>query len=120
MLHGMADPIFSPMESVDYVERIARDAGSAQEAASFARLFLVPGVNHCRGGIGTEEFDALSPLVDWVEQGKAPDRILARSSPANRIHPDRSRPLCAWPSYPKYNGSGNVESAENFACATDR
>ena len=120
MLHGMADPIFSPAESVDYIERIAGDAGGAEEAASFARLFLVPGVNHCRGGIGTEDFDALSALVEWVEQGKAPDRILARSSPSNRVHPDRSRPLCAWPSYPKYDGRGDHESAESFACTTDR
>ena len=118
MLHGMADPIFSPAESIDYVERVApRRRRRPEVAASFARLFLVPGVNHCRGGIGTEDFDALSPLVDWVEKGKAPDRILAKSSRANREHPNRSRPLCAWPSYPKYDGSGDVESASSYSCA---
>ena len=114
IVHGMADPIFSAAESIDYVERVARDAGGNETAAKFVRHFPVPGMNHCRDGNGTDRFDALAAMVDWVEKGVAPDRIDAKVAPANRVHPNRSRPLCAWPSYPHYDGKGDPEKRFEF------
>jgi hypothetical protein len=87
-----------------------------------ARLFAMPGITHCGGGIGVERFDALTALMDWVEKGVAPERITASVSPANREipagwSPTRSRPLCPWPRYAKYKG-GDIEQADSFECAT--
>ncbi len=116
IVHGTADPIFSANESVDYFRRVADAAGGTQQAQEAVRLFLVPGMNHCRGGIGTDDFDALSSMVGWVEKGEAPARIDAKVSPSNRVTPDRGRPLCAFPAYPRYDGVGDKESAASFAC----
>jgi feruloyl esterase len=83
-------------------------------------VFTIPGVTHCGGGVGLDRFDALEALTDWVEKGKAPERIIASVNPANREIPAswsaiRSRPLCPWPQYAKYQG-GDVETATSFAC----
>ncbi len=108
--HGLADPIFSPHESVDYYQRLVAAQGSGQD---LARLFLVPGMGHCQGGAATDTWDGLQALVDWVEGGKTPERITAKGSV---VYPQRSRPLCAYPSYAHYNGSGDIEDANNFSC----
>ena len=89
-------------------------------------LYLVPAMNHCRAGPATDQFDLLGPLVDWVEQGKAPAAVPARVRGAGTQVPnpelpagwaaDRSRPLCPWPQVARYNGSGDAERAENFSC----
>ncbi len=109
--HGLADPIFSADEMVDYYQRLQRQHGAS--TSDFARLFLIPGMSHCQGGAATDTWDGLAALVDWVEKGQAPQRILARGS---QVFPGRSRPLCAWPQYAHYNGSGDGENAENFSC----
>ena len=85
-----------------------------------ARVFPVPSMGHCVGGPSTDQFDALGALVDWVEQGKAPDRIVASVSPRNTELPadwskTRSRALCPWPQVARYTG-GDAESAASFAC----
>jgi len=85
-------------------------------AADVYRLFMVPGMFHCRGGIGTDRFDALTPLVNWVEGGTAPDQI-----PAMRVENGevtRTRPLCPYPQVATYTGSGSIDDASNFICAT--
>jgi feruloyl esterase len=111
LAHGMADPIFSADEVVDYYQRMQREhAGSAAE---FARLFLIPGMGHCQGGAATDNWDGLGALVEWVEQGKAPERIVASGS---TVFPGRTRPLCTWPRYAHYKGTGNPEDAANFEC----
>ncbi len=119
IVHGMADPIFSANESIDYFRRAAQAAGGTEQAHQAMRLFLVPGMNHCRGGSGTDDFDALAAMVGWVEKNQAPVRIEARVSPANRVTPDRSRPLCAYPAYARYDGKGPGESAASFVCTAD-
>ena len=79
----------------------------------WSRLFLVPGMGHCGGGARTlDQFDLLTPLVDWVESGKAPERVIA-TSPAS---PGESRPLCPFPSYPRYSGTGDPRDAANHVC----
>ncbi len=109
--HGLADPIFSPHDSIDYYQRLNAENGAA--ARDFARLFLIPGMGHCQGGAATDAWDGLQAMVDWVEKGQAPTQILAKGT---AVFPDRTRPLCAYPSVARYNGSGNVEDAASFSC----
>ena len=109
--HGLADPIFSPLDTIDYYQRATATQGAP--AQDFARLFLIPGMGHCSGGAATDRWDGLGALVDWVEKGSAPERIVATGS---SVFPGRSRPLCAYPRHAQYNGSGNIEDAANFSC----
>jgi feruloyl esterase len=110
--HGTADPIFSSNEVVDYQKRV-NDALGVARAAEFTRTYLVPGMNHCAGGPATDDFDGLSALVAWVEEGRAPQRIPARGT---RMLPGVSRPLCPWPSVARYKGSGDANSESSFEC----
>jgi feruloyl esterase len=109
--HGMADPIFSPHEMVDYYRRLTAKHGAA--TADFSRLFLIPGMGHCQGGAATDSWDGLGALVDWVEKGQAPQRIVATGT---TVYPGRTRPLCPYPQYAHYDGSGNPEDAASFSC----
>jgi predicted enzyme related to lactoylglutathione lyase len=116
--HGTADPIFSALESVDYYQHLARNNGGPDATARWARLFLVPGMNHCAGGPATDSFDGLAAIVDWVEKGTAPSRIEASARPGTSYFPGRTRPLCAYPSYARYTGNGSLEDGANFTCVT--
>ena len=117
IFHGTADGIFSASESVDYFQRLAANNGGVAATRTWARLFLVPGMNHCLGGPATDSYDGLSAIVDWVEKGTAPERVPASALATNRYFPNRTRPLCPFPSYARYAGRGNVEDAASFACA---
>jgi Tannase and feruloyl esterase len=113
--HGMSDPWFSAFDTLGYYERVVRDNGGLAKTRRFARLFLVPGMGHCMGGPATlDRFDLLTPLVNWVEHGKAPRSVVA----TGRDFPGRSRPLCAWPSHAQYKGHGNPNDASSFYCRT--
>jgi feruloyl esterase len=120
--HGWADPLISPLHTLEYYQKVAAYfAGQpgpedAQVAAieDFARLFLAPGVNHCGGGPGPDQFDALGALENWVERGVAPERIVASHLTHGTV--DRTRPLCAYPSTAVYTGHGSTDEAANFAC----
>lgn len=114
--HGVSDAIFSVDDTEAWWRRVQRAGGGAD----VARLFEVPGMNHCRGGPATDQFDAVSAIVRWVEHGEAPDRIVARARAANTDLPanwarDRSRPLCPYPQVARYT-SGDPERAESFRC----
>jgi feruloyl esterase len=109
--HGMTDPIFSPLELADYQQRLQQAHGAA--TGQFARSFLVPGMTHCSGGPATDDFDGLSALVRWVEQGEAPARVLAKGSGA--VPASVSRPLCPFPTVARYDG-GDVNAAASFSC----
>lgn len=115
-IHGMADPIFSADEVVEYYERLAANHGGIAATQSFARTFLVPGMAHCSGGPATDTTDSLQAMVDWVEKGVAPDTLAARASATNAYFPNRTRPLCPYPKFAKYKGSGSIEDAANFSC----
>ncbi|OYV00740.1 MAG: tannase/feruloyl esterase family alpha/beta hydrolase [Burkholderiales bacterium PBB5] len=110
--HGMADPIFSARELVDYQQRLNNTHGAAA-TAQWARSFLVPGMGHCAGGPATDRFDGLSALVRWVEQGQAPDQVLASGS--GTLPTSLGRPLCPWPQQARYTG-GDAQSATSFSC----
>jgi pimeloyl-ACP methyl ester carboxylesterase len=113
--HGTADPIFSPLDTIAYLDKLKERYGA--EVPDFARLFLIPGMNHCSGGPATDAFDALSALDTWVEKGVAPETILAKARKVSGVPwPERTRPLCAWPKVATYKGSGDVEEAASFDC----
>lgn len=112
LAHGMADGIFAPQDTVDYFEAVKREHGA--QADSFMRLYLVPGMGHCGGGPATDSFDALGAAVRWVEQGEAPDALLAKANPGSPFK-GRSRPLCPYPKQATYKG-GDIEQATSFAC----
>jgi feruloyl esterase len=109
---GISDPVFSTNDIVQYYDRFVHNNGGIDKAQSIAELFLVPGMAHCAGGPATDQFDALTELEHWVEQGKAPQRILA----TGRAFPNRTRPLCPYPQFASYVGTGNPEDAANFVC----
>lgn len=112
--HGMADPIFSATDTVAYIDALTQRFGKAD---AFARLYLVPGMNHCAGGPATDQFDALTALDDWVETGRVPQSLLAKARSVPGVPwPGRTRPLCPYPSYAQYAGSGSIEDAANFVC----
>ncbi|HEY6983142.1 tannase/feruloyl esterase family alpha/beta hydrolase [Reyranella sp.] len=120
LFHGQADPVFSLNDTIRWYRKL--DANLDGKAADFARLFAMPGVTHCGGGIGLDRFDTLSALTDWVENGVAPDRITASADPANKEippswSPARTRPLCPWPKYARYKG-GDIEKESSFECAS--
>jgi hypothetical protein len=108
--HGLSDPWFSPLDTLDYYRRLGN-------VSDWSRVFLVPGMGHCQGGAATlDRFDALTAMVDWVEKGVAPDAITA----TGKSFPGRSRPLCAYPKYARYKGEGDPEDAKNFECTEPR
>ncbi len=123
--HGTADPIFSSDDTTRWYEGLMQANGG--DAGNFARFYPIAGMNHCSGGPATDQFDMLTPLVDWVEKGQKPGPVIASARGAGNaagVNADvpanwaanRSRPLCAYPQVAKYKGSGSVEEAGNFSC----
>jgi hypothetical protein len=113
VFHGASDPVFSLNDTLAWYREV--DQLEHGTAFNFVRVFAVPGMAHCAGGPATDQFSAFEALVDWVEKGTPPDRILAKAGPASPW-PGRSRPLCPYPKYARYTGSGSIEDAQNFSC----
>jgi feruloyl esterase len=110
--HGVSDPWFSAQDTVQYYERLGADNDEVP-LDQWSRLFLVPGMGHCGGGERTlERFDLLDAVVEWVERGRAPDRVIANVTSA----PGETRPLCPYPAYAQYKGSGDARDAANYGC----
>jgi hypothetical protein len=130
MYHGWSDAAIPPMSSVIYYQNVVAKMG-AKDSAQFVRLFMVPGMQHCSGGPGPNSFgqgavtggdpmhDVDAAIQRWVEQGTAPEQIIATKykgmSPTSGVA--RTRPLCKYPQVAKYNGSGSTDDAANFSCA---
>ncbi len=112
MYFGWADPQLNPRMGVEYYEDVLAKMGPA--TPEFARLFMVPGMFHCGGGVGTSTFDVATHLVDWVEAGKAPDVIQASRIVNSQVV--RTRPLCPYPQVARYKGTGSIDEAANFSC----
>ena len=107
--HGMADPIFSPKESEAYFNKLHQSSGGKE----MSRLFQIPGMGHCQGGAATDSWDGLQAMVDWVEKGQTPELIVAKGT---QVYPGRTRPICSYPKFAAYKGSGSLEDASNFSC----
>jgi feruloyl esterase len=122
--HGVSDAVFSELDTRAWVDRVA---SNVPNSSNVVRHFSVPSMSHCSGGPAADQFDALTPLVQWVEQGKAPQAILASvrgAGNAGGVNAElpkewsatRTRPLCAYPAVAKYKGTGSIENAANFSC----
>ncbi|MEY4751829.1 MAG: hypothetical protein RIQ60_4043 [Pseudomonadota bacterium] len=125
LFHGVSDAIFSASDTAALMQRLDKAQGG--HAADFARYFPVPGMAHCSGGPATDQFDALTPLVRWVEQGEAPAGLPAQARGAGNAggvnaelpagwSAERRRVLCPWPQVSRYVGSGSLDDAASFAC----
>ncbi|MEJ2639369.1 MAG: tannase/feruloyl esterase family alpha/beta hydrolase [Desulfosarcinaceae bacterium] len=117
--HGQSDPVFSVNDTIDWYETLT--ANHRGDATDFVRLFVIPNMNHCSGGCATDQFDALTALVEWVEEGQAPDFLIASLDPENEEVPsdwssNRTRPLCVWPEVAVFD-SGDPEAYDSFHCA---
>jgi feruloyl esterase len=111
--HGWSDPQIAPGTSVDYYQSVLDKLGSSNVMKSH-RLFMVPGMNHCGGGDGTDTFDMLAALEQWVEKGTAPNQIPASHVANGAV--TKTRPLCPYPQTASYKGSGSTDDAANFVC----
>lgn len=120
--HGWNDQLIAPLNSVNYYASVEKALGDSNKATGKIRdsyrLFMEPGMSHCQGGDGpsASTSDMLTALEQWVEQGKAPDRIVASHLTGGKT--DRTRPLCPYPEVAVYNGKGSTDDAQNFTCKT--
>lgn len=112
--HGWSDPQISPANATQYFEQVSTLLGGREAIHDSFRLFMAPGMAHCGGGTGPDSFDMVSALEEWVENGRAPDSVLAVQS--RNGNETRSRPLCPYPEVATYTGTGSIDSAENFVC----
>ena len=109
---GWADTALNPLRAIEYYEHVEETMSSAEE---FYRLFMIPGMFHCGAGAGADQFDAFTPLIEWVEAGKAPERIVGAHLAERTV--EFSRPHCPYPQVVQYKGSGVPEAAESFECS---
>ena len=135
LYHGWNDPAISAVNTVNYYQSVV-DVMGQDGFDSFARVYMVPGMQHCDGGVGPDSFGENGPwpnvsdphqslqlsLEQWVEKGTAPKEIVATkfSGPFNSGHAEMKRPLCAYPKVMKYKGSGDENDASNFVCENER
>jgi feruloyl esterase len=110
--HGWADPAISPYGTVAYYHAVTERMGGTQATERFARLFMLPGVSHCGGGQGPDSIDALTPMLDWVEQGTPPDRLVATQRQGGSVV--RTRPVFPYPLVARYDGTSSTDDAANF------
>jgi len=112
--HGWNDQQISPLNSVNYYKSVQEKLGGASAVGSSYRLFMAPGVLHCGGGQGPDQFNPMGALERWREARIAPDEILAAHVTNGVV--DRTRPLCPYPQVAVYKGIGSTNDAANFAC----
>lgn len=113
LYHGWADPGPAPENTINYYQAVSKKLGGNQE--DWMRLFLLPGVGHCGGGVGPDQADFLGALERWKESGAAPTSIVAARNAAQGLT-EMTRPLCPYPQVAKYSGSGSTDDAKNFSC----
>ena len=112
LYHGWADTGVNPFTTVRYFERVEQTMHG--QTHDFARLYMVPGMFHCRGGLNVDRFDAVTAVIGWVENGTAPQALVA--SRVEQGYVVRTRPLCPFPQSARYRGEGSTDNARNFSC----
>jgi feruloyl esterase len=120
LYHGWNDQVIFPEGTIDYYAKVdatlaGKPSPTNRKTTDFFRLFMVPGMTHCRGGPGTSEFDAQAAIEAWVERGIAPGRIEASHREDGTV--TRTRPLCPYPQTARYDGTGDPNQAASFVCA---
>ena len=113
---GWADQLVVPSATPDYYDEVVDGMGGLRSVQAFARLFMVPGVYHCAGGYLPYQTDFFAPIVPWVEQGMAPDEVVATAALPGGV--TRTRPVFPYPARATYTGSGSVDDAANFVAVT--
>jgi feruloyl esterase len=113
--HGWTDPGIPAFNTLGYMQTVEQEMGK-EAVDEFVRVYMAPGVNHCGGGVGPNQWDMLTPLVSWLEEGVAPTSIVAASVDADG-ETTRTRPLCPHPQVARYDGQGDPDVASSFACA---
>jgi hypothetical protein len=118
MWNGTTDTSVSPKDNARYYDSVVSRMGKPA-ADDVVELFQAPGVGHCFGGAGPDQIDLLKAVVTWVEQGTAPSaqNLLHRKLDANGAT-TMARPVCKYPAYPRYKGSGDLNDPASFACST--
>jgi len=111
---GWADPVVPPQDTASYYEAVAKTMGGYDKTRDFFRFFAAPGMGHCAGGPGPNQFEALAALEQWVEKGIAPDKLIASHTSNGKV--DRTRPLCPYPQVARWKGTGSIDEAANFSC----
>jgi Tannase and feruloyl esterase len=132
--HGWNDQTLQPEYSPQYYEELVKANGGLEQTQGFYRLFMVPGLNHCSGGIGASNFggvgqqippvrdaahDLQTALENWVERGTAPAQFIGTKFADNQAATrtvQYTRPVCLYPTVPRYKGTGDPNDAANFAC----
>ena len=112
LYHGWNDQLIPPENTINYYSGVLAKMGAAQD--NWVRLFMEPGMQHCAGGPGPNQFNAIGALERWRESGIPPGRIIASRVTNNTV--DMTRPLCPYPQVAKWTGTGNTNDAENFVC----
>jgi len=115
--HGLADQLIPAAGTVEYYKRVQERMGGPSKTVRFARLFLIPGVDHGFRGAGATPTGQMEALIRWVEEGHAPDKLIAeRRDATGKV--TRTRALFPYPQVAKYKGSGSTDDAENFVKST--
>jgi feruloyl esterase len=112
LYHGWADPGIAPGNTVNFYSAVLGKMGPDQ--SDWMKLYMIPGMLHCGGGPGTDQFNKMAVIERWREEGKAPDQILATHVTNGQV--DMTRPLCPYPQVAVYSGTGSTNDAGNFTC----
>ncbi len=110
--HGWVDTVVTPFMSINYYEEVRAVLGE-EATEDFYKLYMIPGMHHCMGGVGCSTVDWLTPLISWVEKGIAPEAIIGTNNDGTK-----SRPLCPYPQTARYKGFGSIDKAKNFTCVS--
>jgi len=114
LYHGWADQGIAPGNTINYYESVVAEMGGETNTTDFARLFMAPGMAHCRLGVGPDTFDVLGALEQWREHSTPPAKMIASREAKRKV--EMTRPLCPFPQVPRYKGVGSTKDAANFAC----
>jgi hypothetical protein len=112
--HGWNDQLIFPEGTIQYYQNVIKTMGGIQATSQFARLFMVPGVEHCRGGAGPDKISGFNTLVNWVERDESPAVVMAKKVIDGRVV--RELPLCPWPRKVTYRGVGDTNAASSYSC----
>ena len=117
LYHGWTDQQVPPQNTIRYFNSVVKTVGSDVVAKSI-QLYLVPGMGHCRGGAGTDTFEKVAAMEEWMATGRAPESIMGSRLVGGNVV--RTRPICAFGSVARWNGTGSSDDGAHFSCVVDR